>query len=197
METPTLEPQNLNVKLRVEAATPATLQALIPVFHLWIQDRLCPEQLIDVADYRHVPAGPGVVLIGHEANYSLDGADHHWGVRYNRKAAAPGTLREQLAQATRAALEACLRLEQDSALAGGIRFDGRHLDLFVNDRMLAPNTAATRAALEPELQAFLAELFAGEACTLTHDADPRRLFGVTVTAAQPQATAALLAHLGD
>ena len=37
----------------------------VAVFHQWIRDGVCPEMLIDVADYRHVPAGPGVLLIGH------------------------------------------------------------------------------------------------------------------------------------
>ena len=49
------------------------------VFHQWIRDSVCPEMLIDVADYRHVPAGPGVMLIGHEANYSLDNRENRLG----------------------------------------------------------------------------------------------------------------------
>ena len=32
------------------------------------------------------PAGPGVMLIGHQADYSVDNTDDRLGVRYNRKA---------------------------------------------------------------------------------------------------------------
>ena len=61
-----------HVRVKIFARESVDLGAAIPVFHRWIQDRVCPEMLIDVADYRHVPNGPGVVLMGHEASYSLD-----------------------------------------------------------------------------------------------------------------------------
>ena len=66
-----------HVNVKVFAKAPVDLAAAIPVFHRWIQEGACEELLIDVADYRHVPAGPGVVLIGHEANYSLDCGRNH------------------------------------------------------------------------------------------------------------------------
>ena len=38
----------------------------IPIFHEWIKSRrLEDEVMIDVADYSHVPDGPGVILVGH------------------------------------------------------------------------------------------------------------------------------------
>jgi len=58
--------QHVNVKLLVQNAPGANLEPLIPVFHSWIENQNGDELLIDVADYTHVPAGPGVVLIGHE-----------------------------------------------------------------------------------------------------------------------------------
>ena len=66
--------QQLSVK--IFAHDPAAVQpaAFIPIFHRWIQEsRLADRLLIDVADYRHVANGPGVLLIGHEAHYALDG----------------------------------------------------------------------------------------------------------------------------
>jgi hypothetical protein len=43
--------------------------ALIPIYHHWIQNHSIPDHLlIDVADYEHVPEGPGTVLVAHEAN---------------------------------------------------------------------------------------------------------------------------------
>ena len=46
-----------------------------------------------MADYRHVPEGPGVMLIGHQANYSVDNTDNRLGVRYNRKEPLEGQIR--------------------------------------------------------------------------------------------------------
>ena len=108
-----MELQHVNVKLYVENPEGTDLEVLIPVFHNWIQDQVCEELLIDVADYRHVHQGPGVVLIGHEANYSLDNTDNRLGVRYNRKALIAGSNQDRFTQATRAALTAYRRLDSD------------------------------------------------------------------------------------
>src|SRR5689334_10419959 len=99
-----MEIQHINVKLFVQDPASVNLERLVPIFHRWIQDQAREEILIDVADYRHVPAGPGVLLIGHEANYSVDNTGLRLGVRYNRKAASSGSNQDRLKQATRAAL---------------------------------------------------------------------------------------------
>ena len=45
----------------------------IPLFHGWIQEKIIPDHLlIDVADYSHIPDGPGIMLIAHEGHFSLD-----------------------------------------------------------------------------------------------------------------------------
>ena len=59
------------------------------------------ELLLDVADYRHVPAGPGVMLIGNEGDYSVDNTGDRLGIRYNRKAALDGDNQDRLRQAAR------------------------------------------------------------------------------------------------
>src|SRR5580704_18683476 len=142
--------QHVNVKLLVQNPSEAALEPLIPVFHGWIENQNGDELLIDVADYTHVPAGPGIVLIGHEGNYSVDNTDNRLGVRYNRKATFGGSNQECLAQAARAALTACRRLEAESRLGGSFRFNGQDIEIFVNDRLIAPNTAATRAAFDAD-----------------------------------------------
>lgn len=98
--------QHVNVKLLVNDPGGVDLEPLIPIFHRWIQGRVFEELLLDIADYRHVYAGPGVVLIGHQADYSVDNTDNRLGVRYNRKAPLDGSNQNRLIQAARAALTA-------------------------------------------------------------------------------------------
>jgi hypothetical protein len=187
----TIELQHINVKLLLRSehkdAQGLDLDPVIPVFHSWIQQQAADELLLDVADYCHVHAGPGVVLIGHEADYSLDNADDRLGVRYNRKAVLDGSNQDRLAQASRAALAACERLQQDTRLDGKLNFNGQDIEIFVNDRLLAPNTDATSEALKPEFKAFAGKLFGGREYVLSFGsesssgesaADPRRLFTV-------------------
>jgi hypothetical protein len=159
--------------------------ALIPVFHRWIRERVCDELLIDVADYRHVPAGPGVVLVGLEGTYSLDLTDRRPGLRYVRKAEVPGGLRAALAQGLRALDHACRLLEQDAGLGGRFQFYRKELELRVNARLLAPNRRDTFVALKPELERAFAVLLGDGAVTLEYTAKPREVFKVTVRSTVP------------
>ena len=190
-----MELQHVNVKLYVENQKGTDLEVLIPVFHNWIQDQVCEELLIDVADYRHVHQGPGVVLIGHEANYSLDNADNRLGVRYNRKAPLAGGNQDRFVQATRAALTAYRRLDSDARIQGKFLLNGQELELFVNDRLLAPNLGKTYQAAKPELKGFFGKLFAGSDYSVAHNGDPRNLFSVEVQASRPFTASELLKNL--
>ena len=173
--------QHINVKVFAMANPDLVLADAIPVFHQWIRDGVMPELLIDVADYLHVPEGPGILLIGHEANYSLDERDGRVGLLYNRKAALEGTFQSRLKQAHEAALAACERLEKDPAFGGKLKFDRSQLEVFVNDRLLAPNTEETWQALKPEIEKY----FAG--AKIAHTGEPRDLFRVSLqnTAQRP------------
>jgi hypothetical protein len=168
--------QHINLKIFIADAGAFDLADAIPVFHQWVRDGVCPEMLIDVADYRHVSAGPGVLLIGHEANYSFDNRENRLGLLYNRKAALDGTFQSRLAQAHRAALEACDRLEQEAPFRRKLKFDRTAIEVFINDRLLAPNNEETWQSLCPELEKF----FSG--FTIQRTGEPRDLFRVAVSA---------------
>jgi hypothetical protein len=168
------EVQHINLKVFIEDPGAIELADAVPVFHQWIRDSGGPEMLIDVADYRHVSAGPGVLLIGHEANYSFDNRENRLGLLYNRKAALDGTFQSKLGQAYRAALEACDRLEQEAPFRGKLKFNRGALEVFINDRLLAPNNDETWQSLRPELEKFF------NGFTIQRTGEPRDLFRVNV-----------------
>jgi hypothetical protein len=190
-----MEIQHVNVKLLVPNLDQADLEPLIPVFHSWIENRVGDELLIDVADYTHVPGGPGVVLIGHEGNYSVDNTSNRLGVRYNRKSSVDGSNLDRLSQAAHSALTACHRLEAEPRLGGKFRFNGQDIEIFVNDRLLAPNNAATREALDADFQLFSRKLFRGREYAISYGTDPRSLFTAFVKTSQPFTVAELLEAL--
>ena len=190
-----MELQHVNVKLYLRDPQAVKLEALVPVFHGWIQNKVCEELMIDVADYRHVHAGPGVVLVGHQADYSVDNTDNRLGIRYNRKATLEGSNRDRFSQALRAALRACQRLEADEKLSGSIRFNRQEMKLFVNDRMLAPNTGRLADSVEAELSDFFGSAFGENEFEMKFDNRPRSLFGVEVRAAKPLELDEVLARL--
>jgi hypothetical protein len=167
--------QHINLKIFIENPEAIDLADAVGVFHRWIKDGVCPEMLIDVADYLHVPGGPGILLIGHEANYSLDDRESRPGLLYNRKAALDGTFQSRLAQAHEAALAACDGLERDPAFGGKLKFNRNALEMFVNDRLLAPNSEETWQALEPELKKHFPD------AEIVRQGEPRDLFRVVIT----------------
>jgi hypothetical protein len=187
--------QHVNVKLFVNDPGQIDLEPVVPIFHDWIQRQYCEELLLDVADYRHVHAGPGVIVIGHQADYSVDNSGNRLGVRYNRKAALDGSNQDRLEQATRSALKACQRLESDPRLDGRLHFNGQELQVFINDRLLAPNSDATRKALGSEVSDFFQKLFCGADFSLSHGSDRRSLFSVSVKTSRPFTVTELLRNL--
>ena len=64
----------------------ADLELFIPVFHEWIQkDLILNHVMVDVADYKHILDGPGIMLISHEGNFSIDLENGKVGFLYIRK----------------------------------------------------------------------------------------------------------------
>jgi len=192
-----VELQHLNVKLAFGCPEGIGLDALIPVFHSWIQDQVCDELLLDVADYRHVPDGPGIVLIGHEANYSVDHTDGRLGLRYNRKTVSPGTNQDRLEQAVRSTIRAAQRLAEDAPEGEKLAINGQEMEIWINDRLLAPNREETRSALASELRTFLDKLFAGSSYTLSFDPDPRKLLTARIACDRKFSVSELLETLNE
>ena len=180
-----MDPQHASAKIYVDGDLTVDPARFIDVFHGWIKESSLDELLIDVADYRHVPAGPGVLLIAHEADYSMDNAGGRWGLLYNRKAPLDGTAADCFRQALSSAAMACCLLEDELAGEGPLRFSRHQFDLSINDRALAPNTPETYAAVKPVLEGLLSEMLGHDDFTLSHQSDPRRLFGVAVKVAKP------------
>jgi hypothetical protein len=192
-----MELQHVNVKLFARDSGDLHLGAMIPIFQQWIEGQVFEDLLLDIADYSHVHAGPGVVLIGLRGDYSVDNTDNRLGVRYNRKAVLDGSNQDRLTQAARAALLAFQRLEAEPRLEGKLRFNGDGIEVFVNDRLLAPNSEETRKAAEPDLLALFEKLFGGPVVLSQRNKDPRRLFSVTAKSPRAFSVEELLANLNS
>lgn len=186
----TTSPHKLSVKLLLQ--NPLVLEEIVPVFHGWIQRQAVPGHLlIDVANYAHVADGPGVALVAHEANFYLDLFAGRPGLTYQRKQPAPGTFADRLRQAFAEAIAAAARLEAEPLLNGKAKFRTDSFTLKIADRLLAPNTDETLAALRGDLDTFAANLF-GPGTTFNRRGEARDLLEVE---ARPAAILDLLTLL--
>lgn len=196
MTAPQMDSHKLSVKFFAEDAPGVAADAFVPVFHSWIREGSVPDHLlIDVADYAHVPEGPGTLLVAHEANIHMDEADGRLGLLYFRKQpTADGDLAGRLRTIFRAALHACTLIENDSTLGGRVRFRTDEVVFRVHDRLLAPNTPQTFESVGPELARFVSDLYGGPAKS-EYRPDPERLFEIRITAPAPQNVKVLLGRL--
>jgi hypothetical protein len=188
--------QRIEVKLYLRDGAAVEPRALLPVFHGWIRDRrLGDEVLVDVVDYGHMHRGPGVLLIGHAADWALDDLDGRRGLLHRRKRDPSGGFEERLAATFRGALAAAGLLEEEPSLAGRARFHGNEACVRVRDRLLAPNNAATFAALKHALEPLAARLWPRAPVEIVHLADPSENLGARLTSSENSDVATLLARL--
>jgi len=185
----------LGIKFFASDAQRIDILKLIPIYHRWIQQNALEELLIDVADYSHVPGGPGVMLIAHEGNYALDETGQQRGVVYYSKQTLTGDLPERIAHVARKALKAADLMRGDAELEGALKIPGNRLEFFANDRLAAPNTDAAYAQIAPALKVFLDRLYAGAKYTSTRETDPKERLTVRVQADREVPLETLLARL--
>lgn len=172
--------QHINFKIALQNPNQIDFEKFTPVFHRWIQQKLTSEMLIDVAEYFHVPSGPGVLLIGHQANLSIDHIDSKWGFLYNRKTVIEGSNLEKLTTVLKATLEHARRLESEEVFQKSLSFDVGDLQFIVNDRLLAPNSDETFQALQADLKNLFEKLYAGASYQITRPSDARDRFILNV-----------------
>lgn len=171
----TMQLHRIQAKLFLENPEALDMEALIPVFHSWIQEQAFEELLIDVANYAHVPDGPGVMLIAHEADYGIDLSGGRPGLMYTRKRDVPDMLRDAVALAVDRVLQAADRLESDTDLA----FRRDEIEIVFLDRLRVPNEESSLDIVSGPVRSVLGDAFPEAELTLKWTQADRRLpFGV-------------------
>jgi hypothetical protein len=173
-----MELQKLSVKFFVEQPNDVPLTQFIDVFHGWIQ--ASDGAYHDVADYSHMQAGAGIVLVANDANISIDETENRRGLLFKQKRYLSGSNQDRLRSAVAAALENCRKLEAEPALPGKLRFSANEAVIWVNDRLAGTNTDAAFQELKSEIDKFGKKLYGGEEVSLEHDSDPRQRLHVRI-----------------
>lgn len=180
-----MELQRLGFKLFVDDPAKIALENFVPVFHSWIQEQIIEEHLlIDVHNYSHVHQGPGILLVAHQGNFSMDLGGDRLGLFYYRKRDINGSSLEKLKTILKTTLQACTLLEAAPELAGKLRFKTDEVLIVANDRLHTPNESATFQAFQPLLSQLFAELFGAGTFTTDWREDDRERFAVTISAKQ-------------
>ncbi len=172
-------PFRVQVKYFVENPEAVDLGGFIGLFQRWIQQKSIGEMLIDVADYRHVFEGPGIVLIGFEGDYSMEIGHRGLGLLYTRKRQLDANLQQQLRVSFQQALTACQLLENDPSV--NLKFRTNEAEVRIVDRLLLPNTQESFESVQNDLKAVLSDVYGSTPVSLSLiNDDPRELFTIGV-----------------
>lgn len=169
--------QHVRVKFFLDGELSVDLQEVINTFHSWVAEQSMDDMMIDVADYRHVPNGPSVVMVGLKADYAFDETAGRPGLLYSRKSELDGSNEDRLLAALKSADAACSRLE---GVFDGLKFNRQELEVSINDRGLAPNTPENAAELVSLLGSVLKGSCGVEDCEADTSRDARQLLGARV-----------------
>lgn len=133
--------------------------SLIGTFQGWIRDEKIAGTLIDVIDYRHVPDGPGIMLVTYEITYMLE-HQGGYGLYVQRKwgEVADQPHVEAIADLVKSAATFGSLLEQET----GITLKGNEFLYISNDRLNAPNTDAGFAEAKADLEVALKTIYGGK-----------------------------------
>ena len=147
--------QKFGIKLYLTTNVGCDSKDFIPVFHNWIQDKVISDHiLIDVADYSHIPDGPGVMLIAHEGHFSLDQENHQPGMMYMRKSELKGDFKERFIHVLTTVIQAANRL-RDNKINKEVDFIHNSFRFITNDRLYAENTIKNQNLYKEEIQKTL------------------------------------------
>ena len=114
------------------------LESFISVFHEWIQkNKISDHIMVDVADYKHIQDGPGIMLIAHEGNFSIDLENGKAGLLYTRKQALGQDIVDNIKIITSIVDHVCKLLENSDVLKGKISFSNQY-KIISNDRYYFP-----------------------------------------------------------
>ncbi len=177
-----MEVHRLGIKFFAADPVSIRLEDFIPIFHGWIQKQMLDGHLlIDIHDYSHIHQGPGILLVAHEGNFSIDTSDGRPGFLYYRKTPTGLPALEHLVTILKSALQACRLLEK----TGRVGFNMDELLVIANDRLNAPNDATTFAKLQPILTAALEQTFAASNFKLTRVSDdPKERLAIRAVASR-------------
>ena len=154
-----MELQKFGIKLFLDSNGSYSSKDFIPVFHSWIQDKIVADNLvIDVADYSHIPDGPGIMLIAHEGHFSLDQENLKPGIMYMRKTELKGSFKVRFKKVLSTVIEAADRLHNNN-INKKIHFINNSFRFIANDRLYAENTIENQTLYKNSIKKVLNEIY--------------------------------------
>jgi hypothetical protein len=180
MDVHKIDVHKIGIKYFLSSGADVDADTWFRIFNTWIPVTT-DEILIDVADYSHVHNGPVTLLVGHNSNYGIDRGEGRLGLLTTRKQPLEGGFEDRFRTCLGGALKACARLENEADLKDRAHFDCSMLQVVLNDRLNAPNTAETLKAVKPGVESALQQIYTGADLSIEHRDTSGSLFALDIT----------------
>jgi hypothetical protein len=173
--------QRIDVKILAEAPANFSLDPFLAIFSRWrkTQDEF---DWIDLADYAHMPAGAGIMLIGKQGSFSLNLDDPGIGLLYSGRKDFSGTFEGRVVEAFRRCLRLAKPLLAEPDYPRQLKLLPGSWEIFINDRLHFPNTDETDRILCWPIASALNALFGANNYSMDREKDPQRRYAFSVRA---------------
>ena len=189
--------QRIQIKVATDAPPGLKLNPFLEIFGRWRKEKDDPAEWVDVADYAHIPRGPGIVLIGQRCNFSFDLADPGPGILYTAKRGLNGSHQEKILTSFQWCLDLAERLAAEKDFPKDVHLRTDSLEIRFNDRLETPNSPSTDQELQLPLRSVLEILFGRNGYELTPQIDPLQCYGFTVVTKRAEPLEVLLQHFSE
>ena len=143
--------QRIDVKLLLDAGPEPDFDPFLVIFDRWRQGGDHPSDWVDLADYAHMPDGPGILIAGKRDTFSVNLNPPGPGLLTSVRGGLAGTLEDRFREAFRRAGELNAAVLAEPEFPPAFRPCEGAWEVFLNDRLRFPNSdesdRAVRAAL--------------------------------------------------
>jgi len=187
--------QRIQIKIAADALSDVSLDAFLKIFGRWRTEKEHPAEWVDLADYAHMAAGPGIVLIGRRSSISFDLTPPGPGILYVARKGLTGSHAERIASAFAAGLKLTERLIGEKEFPGNIRLRPDAIEVRFLDRLQTPNNQETDSELRPALRQVLDALLGPNAYQLSPQIGSGQACGFSITLKNSEPLDVLLGRL--
>ena len=147
--------QRIDAKLLLDAPSAPDIDSFLVIFDRWRQNEDHPSDWVDLADYAHMPSGPGILIAGKRDSFSINLNPPGPGLLTSVRSGLAGTLADRFREALRRARELAEAALAEPEFPKEFAVRPGAWEIYVNDRLRFPNTDESDRIVRPALAAAL------------------------------------------
>ena len=172
--------QKIAIKLFTDTPEIIDLNPFLSIFARWRHNKSHSAEWVDLADYAHVPKGPGILLIGQQGNLSLDLAEPGSGILWNNKKGLSGSIEDRIIETFRRGITLAHQLTSEIDYPKTFKPRPGFLQLSFNDRLELPNDPNTELLLRSSVNKAMDALLRPKNYKMIQESDSSRRYGFII-----------------